>query len=49
MDLSNGWKWDDGQDIEQDDWNNRCMDGDYEPILRRHAVIDQSYPDETLT
>ena len=44
-DLSIGWKWDDNQDIEQDDWNNRCLTGAYEPILRKQAVIFQSYPD----
>ena len=44
-DYSIGWKWDGNKDIEQEDWNNRCLTGAYEPILRKQAVIFQNYPD----
>ena len=43
-DLSSGWTWNDGQNIAQTYWNNKCLNSPYEPVLRRQAVIGQSYP-----
>ena len=42
--LSSGWTWNDGQNIDQKYWNNNCLNVPYEPVLRRQAVIGQSYP-----
>ena len=47
-DLSKGWRWDDGQEVEQNHWKNKCLNEPYEPILRNRASIFQSYPDKKL-
>lgn len=48
-DLSTGWRWDDGQAVEQKHWKNKCLNEPYEPILRNRAAIFQSYSDKKIT
>ena len=48
-DLSAGWRWDDGQAVEQKHWKNKCLNKPYEPILRNRAAIFQNNFDRKFT